>query len=206
MGPQYSTLVLAPHIDDEVLGCFSFLNKDTFVYCFGAEERKNASRAERIKELENAAHKMGFCWDVGDNTCQQYQCFPLIGEIESLINELKPETLLVPPFDYNQDHRAVYDAALAATRPHDLNWQVPRLLVYELPGTVLWPYERVTFEPNLFRQIDINAKIDTYKIYSSQVREHRSPELLTSLAKLRGAAVNISFAEAFYCKRQIERL
>jgi N-acetylglucosamine malate deacetylase 1 len=197
------TLILAPHIDDEVLGCFSFLTKRTFVHCFGAEDRSFASREQRIEELRQAALLARFRWHVGNHTCQRYQCSSMITEIEERINELKPTTLLIPQPDYNQDHRAVYDAALAATRPHDSNFVVPTVLLYEQPHVLMWPYTSGNAEPNCFHPIDIDAKIALYRLYTSQVREHRSPEMLKALAKLRGAAINVPYAEAFVCKRKV---
>ncbi len=170
MALPYNTLILAPHIDDEVIGCFSFLRKGTFVHCFGAEDRNYISRKERIEELHTAAVKAGFDFEVSNHICQEYECNRLIGEIESKLNELKPQILLIPPSDYNQDHRAVHQAALAATRPHDSNWLVPNILIYEHPSTLTWPFEASIFSPNLFRPIDINSKVDLYQVYASQVK------------------------------------
>jgi len=203
MCQRFNTLILAPHIDDEVIGCFTFLKPRTFVHCFGAEDRSYVSRGGRIAELAASATKAGFAWHVGEHECQRYDCSTLIPEIEKKINDLKPKILLIPQPDYNQDHRAVYDAAIAAMRPHDTNHLVPIVLQYEQPHSLMWPNGSTMREPNYFQVLDIEAKLQLYSLYASQVRAHRSPELLTALARLRGASIKTQFAEAFYCKRII---
>lgn len=203
MTTHVDNLILAPHIDDEVLGCFSYLKEQTFVHCFGAENRSYASREVRIEELRRAAGLKRFQWHISNHSVNSYQCSLLIPEIEGRINELRPETVLVPQPCYNQDHRAVYDAAMVATRPHDRNWLVPTVLIYEQPHVFIWPYVHGAFEPNYFRPIDIAAKLELYGVYATQVRGHRSPALLTALAQLRGAAINVPYAEAFCCKRKV---
>jgi len=203
MPQRYETLILAPHIDDEVLGCFSFLGPDAFVHCFGAEDRSYVSRKERIEELRRAAGQRGFAWHVSDHPVNAYRCDALIAEIEARLGELTPRTLLVPQPCYNQDHRAVHDAAAVASRPHDRNWLVPNVLLYEQPHAVYWPHVAGAPEPNYFRPVDIEAKLALYRVYASQVRGHRSPELLTALARLRGAAVNVPAAEGFVCRRML---
>ena len=203
MPPKVDTVILAPHIDDEVLGCFSYLDERAFVHCFGAENRSYVSREERIAELQRAAGLKGFQWHVSDHSVNSYQCGPLIPELEARLNELRPATVLIPQPCYNQDHRAVYDAAMVATRPHDRNWLVPTVLLYEQPHVFIWPYGYGAFEPTYFRPIDIAAKLELYEVYASQMRGHRSPALLTALAQLRGAAINVPYAEAFFCKRKI---
>lgn len=45
------TLIISPHVDDELLGCFSFLNSDCHVLELNANEFHIVSRKERIEEL-----------------------------------------------------------------------------------------------------------------------------------------------------------
>jgi hypothetical protein len=53
----------------------------------------------------------------------------------------------------------------------------------------------------VFYEIDIAAKIAAYRGYKSQVRGHRSPEVVEALARLRGAQIGRPFAEGFGLKR-----
>lgn len=200
MPMHHNTLIFSPHIDDEVLGCFSFLGPNCFVLHFGAEDRPYVSRIERIQELERAANMLGFRWDVLDNPVNHYRMQNLILTMELTINQLKPSTVLMPEPSYNQDHRAVYDAGIVATRPHDTNWFVPNVLIFEQPDSLVWLHSAPN-EPSYFREIQIERKLAAYALYTSQVRGHRSPETLRSLASLRGAQICKPYAEAFRVKR-----
>jgi N-acetylglucosamine malate deacetylase 1 len=192
-------LILAPHIDDEALGCYSALNENSHVCYMGVENRSYVTAAERIKELNDAAHAKSFSWKIFENTVNSYNVSALIPLIEEQINTYKPEKVYVPHYSYNKDHQAVYDSAMIALRHHDKNWFVKHVFIYEQPHTILWPVK--SFEPNFFIKIDIEDKIRTYQLYESQVREHRSAELIRTMAALRGKQANIDFAEAFNCIR-----
>lgn len=202
MTTHHNTLIMSPHIDDEVLGCFSFLTADCFVLHFGAEDRPYVSRLERIQELEQASALLGFQWQVLEHPVNRYQMQDLIDVMEQTINRLKPQTVLIPEASYNQDHRAVYDAALVATRPHDSNWFVPNVLIFEQADSVVWPHSAPP-EPTYFREIQIEQKLAAYALYASQVRGHRSPQTLQAQASLRGAQICKPYAEAFRVKRMV---
>lgn len=196
-------LVVAPHVDDEVLGCFAFLRPGTRVLFCGVEDRPTVSRDERLEELDRVVASLGFTAELLDNPVNRYRVADLIEPIESAVNSARPHTVLIPqPASYNQDHRAVYEAAMVAARPHDRNHFVPRVLVYEQPHTLMWPVAPAV-EPTLFCEIDIEAKIAAYRLHASQVRAHRSPEVIEALARLRGAQIGRPFAEAFGVKRLV---
>jgi LmbE family N-acetylglucosaminyl deacetylase len=62
--------------------------------------------------------------------------------------------------------------------------------------------------PNVFVDISetLSRKIDAFRLYSSQAKttpHERSPEALEALARLRGATMHRSAAEAFVMIRQI---
>lgn len=195
-------LVFSPHVDDEILGCFSFLGPESHVLYFGVEDRPEASRSQRILELQSSASLLGFSWDILSNTVNRYVASDLILAIEQTINRLQPSVVLLPEPSYNQDHRAVYDAGIVATRPHDQNWRVPTVLLFEQPDSVLWPHSSAT-SPTFFHEIDIKGKLAAYAMYASQVRGHRSPSTIEALARLRGAQISRPFAEAFHVRRLV---
>ncbi len=201
MKEQFANLIVSPHVDDEVLGCYSFLNEKSFICYLGAEDRPEIPREQRLDELKKCSEIKKFKWHIYDNTVNNYQVNVLISQLEEQINTIKPVNVFIPHYSYNQDHQAVYKASIIALRPHDKNWFVNRVFVYEECHVFLWPVKN--FNPNFFKRIDIEDKIKTYKIYDSQVRGHRSPETLKAMAVLRGKQANLDFAEAFYCKRFI---
>lgn len=175
------------------------MNEDSFFCYLGVEDRIYVSKNERVEELKKVAKKKNFQYDIHEQKVNHYNAADLIALIENHINILKPLNVFIPHYSYNQDHRNVYDACITALRPHDKNWFVKRIFIYEQPHTFLWPYKE--FIPNFYKKIDINDKIETYKLYASQVREHRSPEIITAIAKIRGKQANLNFAEAFQCVR-----
>ena len=126
----------------------------------------------------------------------------IISDFEKVISAVKPDTVFTCFPSYNQDHRVVFDAVLTATRPHDRLWRVKNVLVYEQPETL--HTNRITneqFRPQVFIEIDPVAKNALYGCYKSQVRDHRGPELLEAIARLRGSHISKPFAEAFECVR-----
>lgn len=195
---QSPAVVLSPHVDDEVLGCFSFLKKGTTVVYGGIEDRP--SRAQRVAERALSVDALGFDTEDLDQPVNGYDVNALIPLFEEAVDRLRPSVVLLPCPSYNQDHRAFYDAALVATRPHDARWNPPTVLVYEQPHSITWPYGD-NGVPNVFIPIDIEAKLEAYARYASQVRGHRSPETVRAIAAVRGAHASVPNAEAFHALR-----
>lgn len=197
-----NVVVFSPHADDEVLGCFSFLSPTCHVVYLGVEDRTEVSRAGRLQEVALSASKSGFRWRALEFRVNHYDVRDLIAPMEEIVRLERPDTVLLPQPSYNQDHRAVHDAAVTALRPHDRNRFVRNVLVFEQPDSVLWTHGGET-APNFFRQISIDDKLHSYSLYASQVRSHRSPELVAALARLRGAQAGCAFAEGFAVKRMV---
>lgn len=128
----------------------------------------------------------------------------LIADIEALVDRLKPDEAYLPWPSYNQDHQAVYRAAMVALRPHDKNHRVDRVLLYEEPDC-FWPGMGEAFVPNFYRPlINANRKLDLYQQMPSQVRAHRSGRAIEALATIRGAAIGVEYAEAYHVLRWVE--
>ena len=71
----------------------------------------------------------------------------------------------------------------------------------------LWDYNHNisgSFKPNYYKKLDIENKIESYKLLESQVRGHRSPEILRTLAKLRGMQSGFDYEEEFQIIRLID--
>jgi len=150
---------------------------------------------------------LGFDFEVLTNLVNNYEVTVLIDQLSDTINRIKPEKVFIPYPSYNQDHQAVYKAALIALRPHDINFFVKKVLVYEQPHVFLWDYsydKDSNFKPNYFASIDIEKKIHAYKCIKSQVRSFRSPEFVKDLASVRGKQAQCDFAEAYEVLRWVE--
>lgn len=208
---RIKNLIISPHLDDEVLGCFGILGPETFIVYCGVDEstitsswvKKRPSKDERIEEMSKISSKFKFDFKILDYKVNYYVVQDLLTSFEYFINELKPETIFIPNPSYNQDHRSVYEAILIALRPHDVNFFVKKVLIYEQIQD-LWNQNYHIFKPLYFIRINVQDKISAYLMYETQIRGFRSPDMIHSLAKLRGAQSNLDFAEAFEVLRWID--
>ena len=113
-------LIISPHMDDEVLGCASFLQEEKIdKVIFYASTKHAIVESETLKEehadlidfLECKFRFMSF------DAVNQLDTIPnqkLLNEFENLIMEVRPDTVLLANPSYNQDHRAIYEAMLTA--------------------------------------------------------------------------------------------
>lgn len=202
-------LVIAPHVDDEVLGCGGIINSNFFVYFCGIDESSinedngRTATDERFIELKKVADCLGFEYDCNESSkVNFYREQDFINTFEHLINKVKPEKVFIPHPGYNQDHRTIFNAAIIALRPHDRNFFVKKVLVYEAAHDVIWNPRNMNL--NYFVPIDIERKIAAYELHKSQVRGMRSPQLLREISAVRGASSNCRYAEAFEILRWCE--
>lgn len=222
-------LVVAPHADDEVLGCGGLLARlaaaATSVHVvYGAVDGFHhyghpgaTTYAQRVGEIERVAELFGFTWEVlyGDKgLIEQLDTLPkrdLVDALEGALNTHRPELLLVATgADYDQDHVALFDAAFAAARPIPTRfgkWLVPHVLTYEMTK-IQWAAEPlprstayVALEP-----AHLEAKLEGVRRYETQLRPDphiRSLESVSALATIRGKEIGVEYAEAFGVLRTV---
>lgn len=214
-------LIIAPHVDDDVLGCASLLDADTVTYYCGVDEHHVVSHTDRLTEALAVIGVTGgsLVWprclpDIADARVSQYDTTravnrydvpSLIPDIETAIRVFRPTEVLIPWPSYNQDHRAVYEAAMVALRPHDTNPRVDTVLVYEGSQVNYWDWANpaAAFHPNYFVPLDMDRKAHLYGLMASQVREMRSVDRLRALAAVRGGEIGVPYAEAFMAIRMV---
>ncbi|HEM49134.1 MAG TPA: PIG-L family deacetylase [Caldithrix sp.] len=217
-------LVVAPHPDDEVLGCGGTIKKlssqDKHVFVLIMTRGKEAMFSEEsivnVRKEALAAHKL---LGVKETRFLDFQApeldlisvSELAGAISQLITEMQSDTVYLPHFgDLHHDHKAVFNAGLVAARPRK-DSKVKRIYSYETLSETEWasPIESNSFIPTRFVNITevFSVKIDAMKCYKSQLKdfpESRSLKTIESLANFRGSTVGYSFAEAFMTIRVIE--
>jgi LmbE family N-acetylglucosaminyl deacetylase len=196
-------LIISPHIDDEVVGCGGILDEDTYVYFCGVDWFHEISQKERLAEANAVSRFFGYKYEVNSRSIvNQYDRNKFIDIFQNLINEQGPEKVYIPYPSYNQDHQAIYHAAMIALRPHDKNFFVKKVLVYEGIGAFQW--YKSDYEVNHFVEIDMEKKIAGYLLHKSQVRGHRSCVHIRALAILRGSQIGVGHAEGYIVKRWVE--
>ena len=200
-------LIIAPHVDDDVLGCGGILDKSCHVVYCGLDETGLEDRptmGDRLKEINDVQSITGHSFDVLNNLVNRYDEFKLIGQLENAINTIKPKEVYVCHPSYNQDHKSVYNASMIALRPHDTNYFVPKVFLYEQPQVYFWNTTDRDFQANYFVGIDIDKKIKVYETMKSQVRSFRSSEHIRANSKIRGGQSNHEYAEAFEIVRWVD--
>ena len=200
-------LIIAPHVDDDVLGCRGILDKACHVVYCGLDETGLEDRPtmeDRLKEINDVQSITGHSFDVLNNLVNRYDEFKLIGQLENAINTIKPKEVYVCHPSYNQDHKSVYNASMIALRPHDTNYFVPKVFLYEQPQVYFWNTTDRDFQANYFVGIDIDKKIKVYETMKSQVRSFRSSEHIRANSKIRGGQSNHEYAEAFEILRWVD--
>lgn len=218
-------LVVAPHPDDEVLGCGGTmarmvdagLDVHVVVVTSGKPPAYSAESVARVRDEARRSHEfLGIAathfLDFPAAALDTVPAGELNAGVGALIREIAPDTLFVPFLgDIHQDHQLAFLAAMVAARPRD--GKAPsRILAYETLSETNWYAAPTTpaFVPNLF--IDISAtlerKLAAFSIFESQVKafpDERSLTTIEALARLRGSTVFLHAAEAFMLVRTIER-
>ena len=214
-------LVVAPHMDDEVLGCGGTIIRhvvsgDHVTVCIIAnraydhkydpdlieEEKQSCQKAQAILAYQDLIFL-----DLPDEKLDQSQ-IDIISPLEKIVNEYRPDIVYIPHRgDLNQDHRSVFEATRVVCRPNAIH-RVNTLRVFEVPsstdqvsGTNEWP-----FLPNFYVDVEniLDKKIKAMFCYSKESKPFphpRSSEGLRVFSKKRGMEVGIKAAEAFIVLR-----
>ena len=214
-------LVIAPHRDDEILGVGGTILKrkaggDHVTVCIvtAREGEVLPPPIEKLHREMKLAHE--FCG------IDQYIGFPYysssledVSRIElnkaflDMIKNVGPEEVYLPFWgDMQKDHQVVTEAAMVALR-EKYDHPVKRIYAYEtLSETgINLPTGNYSFTPNVFEDITdfLEAKKKAFSFFKTQLHpfpDLRSPEAVESLARLRGATVNVGAAEAFMLIRE----
>lgn len=136
-------LVLAPHCDDETLGCGGLLAKypDECGVVVASEpdevRRKEFKVAQEILGYATA-HVLGL--PDGNIGADMHT---LVGLLDEVVAEYQPQELYLPFPSMHQDHIAVYEAGMRAGRlsMSEGHWFTPSLYVYDVAAydVVLYP-------------------------------------------------------------------
>lgn len=198
-------VVIAPHMDDETLGCGGMLARATDpLVIFGVE-----SRDEGI-EIDDVAAELGFRFIVLHGPEYEARMLSLdrrelVGRVEKILAAESPDTVCIPSPSYHQDHVVMFESGLAATRPLSRSGYVAKtVLSYEYPGSA-WSYDGREAELNYYLDISLvmDKKLAAVGHYngSQAGRQIIDPDVITSWARLRGAFAGLQYAEAFRALR-----
>jgi LmbE family N-acetylglucosaminyl deacetylase len=216
-------LAVAPHPDDETLGCggtlLRHLEKGDEIHWLiatamtkttGYSDERIERRASEIKKVSAAyGFKSVIEMKFPTTTLDSLPLADMIGKFAEVFGKLSPEIVYLPfRGDPHSDHRIVFDAAAACTKSFRLP-SVRRVLSYEaLSETDFSSDPAYVFRPDVF--IDISAqldkKIEIMRFYEGELGQHpfpRSETAIRALASQRGAAAGFKAAEAFMLIKEI---
>jgi len=213
-------LVIAPHPDDEVLGCGGtiakysemgykiFLLIATKTYFPDWPEDILKTKPIEIKKVNKIlgiekTYYLNFPTVKLDTIPQK----ELNDSILDIVETVKPDIVYIPHRgDLNKDHRLVFEASLVALRPVINN--VKKILSYEVISETEWGQEINLFIPNVYEDISetFENKISAMEIYKGELKKYPHPRSLKGieiLARKRGTEIGVKYAESFMLIREI---
>lgn len=218
-------LILAPHPDDEIIGCGGLIAKranenDVIYVCVvtkGVPPLFKESDTELTREECKRAHKLlgvkdTFFLEFPAVMLETVPRYELNNKIYEVIQKIQPDEVYIPHRgDMQLDHKMIVDAAMVALRPK-YDHVVKRIYSYETLSETGWDIPNTVndFIPTVYENITdtLPKKIQAMKLYQSQLAEFpsaRSIGAIEALAKFRGSTVNVMAAEAFVLIREIKR-
>jgi LmbE family N-acetylglucosaminyl deacetylase len=218
-------IIIAPHPDDETLGCGGTILKhkakgDNVACIFVTNIFENQGfSSEKVQERQNEIEKVSkaynfdkvFKLNYSTTSLDSNSLLKLIPDISKIFNEFMPTVVYLPNYsDVHSDHKIVFDAAYSCTKSFRYPF-IKKILMYEtISETEFAPsLARNIFNPNYYVNISnyLNKKIEIMKIYSSELGSHpfpRSEKNIKALAIYRGASSGYDKAEAFQLLKYID--
>ena len=216
-------LIIAPHMDDEVLGMGGTIakhvdNGDKVCVIIVTDRVYNHSSNSKLLESDKsdviAAKKilgydqvvfLGLDDEKLDSLIQD-----IIIPIEEQYDTFIPDIVYTCHFgDNNQDHRAIFDAVRVVTRQAQ---KAPpsKVLIYETPSSTEQspPLLSSAFMPNYFVNIEyfLNQQVLALQCYRNEIKDYphpRSIEGLKAYAQFRGIQSGFKYAEAFMVMKDV---
>ena len=201
-------LIVAPHADDETLGCGGLLAK------YGAQCAVVVLAEPddiRFKEFEAAQQVLGYerayllglpDGHVGMDMQQ------LVGLLDEVLNLCRPQELYLPFPSLHQDHVAAYEAGMRSARVsmNGSHWFPPNVFVYDVsaydlslyPTDLRWNYFEVLSE------WEVDRKVEALSAYASQAVQGPHPANgVKECAHALGAARQVAWAEQYALVRAV---
>jgi N-acetylglucosamine malate deacetylase 1 len=217
-------LVIAPHPDDETLGCGGTIlkhksKKNNIDWLIVTKIKNTNNNSKKIKNRENEIKKVKKLYGFRNVVRMQYDTSTLdtivkkdiIKNFRIEIDKIKPNIIYLPfKNDAHSDHRITFESVFACTKSFRAPY-VKSIRVYETISETDFsnPLIGKAFQPNLWIDVSnfLEKKIKIAKIYKSEILKHpfpRSIKNIRALAISRGASAGCKYAEAFCIIKEIK--
>jgi LmbE family N-acetylglucosaminyl deacetylase len=217
-------VVIAPHPDDETLGCGGTILKhvergDEVHWIIVTQIDKNIGFSqERVDARKEEVEQVAACYRFSSyiwlehlaTTLEPSMLGTLIGQLSNIFNRLKPDMLYVPyPGDVHSDHGVVFNAVSACSKSFRYPF-IRKICCYETISETEFSINPIfpAFKPNSFVDISryIDKKVEIMRLYKGEMLAPpfpRSEENISALASYRGAVAGCAKAEAFMVLKEI---
>lgn len=211
-------LVVAPHPDDETLGCAGTLlamkDKGYDVYWLIVTSMTNGKKfskariAKREHEINSVNKMFGFKEYINMHfpTAEMDQVSDgyLIERLSEVYKDVKPNIIFIPNgTDVHTDHQIIFRACISCSKWFRYKF-IEKVLVYETVSETNFNIAQnvLPFRPNIYVDIEeyLDKKVEIMKIYESELKAFpfpRSEKAIRSLAYIRGSESGFHAAEAF---------
>jgi len=209
MQNKKTIIAFGAHTDDAELGAGGTINKfveeghDVYYVAFSSAEAslpQDAPKDTLVKECKRATSKIGIkeenliLYGYPVRTFKDYRQ-DILDDMIELRKSLHPDIVFLPSTeDTHQDHQVVREEGFRAFK---------NCTIYGYEE--LW--NNISFPTDCFVKLEkkhIDKKIKAIQEYKSQQgRFYMKPDFTESLAKVRGAQINVLYAETFELIRQI---
>ena len=215
--PTDRVLVVAPHIDDEVLGVGGTIAKhvetgDDVSVIFIADRdppRKEIQRHQAAAARLSLGYHQSFFLGMRDMELD-VRSRKIIEHLEYYYEQIKPTVVYTCwSGDYHTDHRAVHEAVNVVCRPlgplapRELySYEISQYVASQLPGSE-------PFVPNIFNVLSptqVEKKLDAFRKYTDEIEDFphpRSDDNILNFLTHRGMCAGADAAEAFMLLRKV---
>jgi len=214
-----NTLVIAPHPDDELLGCGGTLlrkaseNEKIGWVIMTSMKKEDGWSEDRINKRENEIEKVRKALKIKKENVYRLNFSParldeyaqgeIIEAVSKVFKDFKPQEIFIPHSgDVHSDHRVCFNAVEACTKWFRHSY-IEKVITYETISETDAGIENINpFKPNIFVDISetLQMKWDLLQIYESEIKNFpfpRSEKAIKSLARYRGSQSGFNAAEAF---------
>ena len=197
-----SAVIVAPHADDEILGCGGYISQNSHkdIHVIVVANRVN----DNVNVTQALNHSYGITYHLlnyTDEMLDTVSSSDLIKDIEKIYLNIKPDVVFIPfDGDISSDHAAVHKSAYIAFRRIQ-HTQATECLCYEVPSSTTQGHK--PFFPNTYlvlNEANVQSKWYMMNMYQGEVRAYPNPRSQTGIetyARFRGMECNKPYAEAY---------
>jgi N-acetylglucosamine malate deacetylase 1 len=219
-------LALSVHPDDESLGCGGSLLRhraegDQLFWLIVTKGHSPQWSPEALKVKAGEAERVAAAYGMEavtrlDLPTVRLDTLPqadVMERIRTALEAVRPEIVyLVHDGDVHSDHQVVFQSTLCVLKTFYMRaLGVRRILSYEtLSSTEAAPPQPARqFVPNIYRDITpyLERKLEIVGMYASEGQSElmpRAASAVRALARYRGAAIGVEYAEAFMLVREVD--